>query len=62
MISVTIQTATAIYSSIVVVILYIGLSLMSDSRVTREYYKLDELSEPIHLDKSYNLWANVGTR
>ena len=27
----------------------------------REYY-LHELSELINLDKSWNLWANVGTR
>ena len=38
----------------------LDISLMSDSCVTREY-KLHELFELIHLDKSCNLWANVGT-
>ena len=32
-----------------------------DWRVTRKY-KLHGLSELIHLDKSGNCWANVGTR
>ena len=38
------------------------MSHTSDRRVTRKYKFTRELSELIHLDKSGNLWANVGTR
>ena len=52
MISVEIQTPERDMRSVVNGVKF-DISLMSDSRVTREY-KLHELFEVIHLDKSCN--------